>query len=166
MRGGGKFKAVLTDLVAKVAVKAVTQAGVISPTASYPDGTKVAQVAAWNEFGTERIPPRPFFRQTVAENSGKWRDQATHLLKANHYNVKLTLQQMGEQMRDDLVQTIIDGGFADNSEVTKLLKSRFPLGQVQASDYYRAINDVKKGKVSESNHDKPLIWSGIDVVRS
>lgn len=106
MRGGGKFKKVLANLVAKAAVKAVTQAGVISPTATYPDGTKVAQVAAWNEFGTERIPPRPFFRQTVAENSGKWRDQATHLLKANRYNVKLTLGQMGEVMRGDLVQTI------------------------------------------------------------
>ncbi|ULJ66175.1 hypothetical protein [Wielerella bovis] len=118
MRGGGKFKAVLTDLVAKMAVKAVTQAGVISPTATYPDGTKVAQVAAWNEFGTERIPPRPFFRQTVAENSGKWRVQATHLLKANHYNVKLTLQQMGEQMSSDLVQTISTFSEPPNADST------------------------------------------------
>ena len=118
MRGGGKFKAVLTDLVAKVAVKAVTQAGVISPTASYPDGTKVAQVAAWNEFGTERIPPRPFFRQTVSENLGKWRSQATHLLRANHYNAKLTLQQMGEEMCGDLVQTISTFSEPPNADST------------------------------------------------
>lgn len=118
MRGGGKFKKVLANLAAKAAVKAVTQAGVISPTATYPDGTKVAQVAAWNEFGTERIPPRPFFRQTVAENSGKWRDQATHLLKANHYDVKLTLGQMGEVMRDDLRQTIISFSDPPNAAST------------------------------------------------
>ena len=41
-------------------------------TAKYPDGTPVASVAAWNEFGTKRngkthIPERPFFRQAVAQ---------------------------------------------------------------------------------------------------
>ena len=33
--------------------------------ARYPDGTQVAAVAAWNEFGTKRIPERPFMRQGV-----------------------------------------------------------------------------------------------------
>lgn len=45
-------------------------------TAKYPDGTPVAAVAAWNEFGTRRkngnvgIPSRPFFRNAIknAEN--------------------------------------------------------------------------------------------------
>lgn len=31
-------------------------------TARYPDGTPVAAVAAWNEFGTPTIPERAFFR--------------------------------------------------------------------------------------------------------
>ena len=34
-------------------------------TAKYPDGTPVAAVAAFNEFGTETIPERPFFRQSI-----------------------------------------------------------------------------------------------------
>lgn len=34
-------------------------------TAKYPDGTPVAAVAAWNEFGTSRIPERPFFRNAI-----------------------------------------------------------------------------------------------------
>ena len=33
--------------------------------AKYPDGTPVAAVAAWNEFGTRRIPERPFFRAAI-----------------------------------------------------------------------------------------------------
>lgn len=118
MRGGGKFKKVLANLVAQAASQAIARAGIVSSSATYPDGTKVAQVAAWNEFGTERIPPRPFFRQTVSENSSKWRDQATHLLKANHYNVKLTLGQMGEVMRDDLRQTIISFSDPPNAAST------------------------------------------------
>ena len=37
-------------------------------TARYEDGTPVAAVAAWNEFGTETIPERPFFRNALAES--------------------------------------------------------------------------------------------------
>ena len=40
-------------------------------TARYPDGTPVTNVAAWNEFGTQRpngsvlAPERPFFRNAI-----------------------------------------------------------------------------------------------------
>ena len=34
-------------------------------TARYEDGTPVAAVFAWNEFGTARIPERPAFRQAL-----------------------------------------------------------------------------------------------------
>lgn len=43
--------------------------------ARYPDGTPVAAVAAWNEFGTRKasgevhIPERPFFRQVIADEA-------------------------------------------------------------------------------------------------
>lgn len=29
---------------------------------TYPDGVKLSDVARWNEYGTETIPPRPAFR--------------------------------------------------------------------------------------------------------
>ena len=29
--------------------------------ATYPDGTKLSDVATWNNYGTETIPPRPVF---------------------------------------------------------------------------------------------------------
>ena len=35
--------------------------------AKYPNGTQVAAVAAWNEFGTKNAPERPFFRNAIAE---------------------------------------------------------------------------------------------------
>lgn len=34
---------------------------------SYPDGTSISDVATWNNYGTETIPPRPVFR-IAAEN--------------------------------------------------------------------------------------------------
>ena len=33
-----------------------------------------AQVAAWNEYGNERIPERPFMRPAIAENKGNIAD--------------------------------------------------------------------------------------------
>lgn len=35
--------------------------------ATYKDGTKLSDVAAWNNYGTETIPPRPVWR-IAAEN--------------------------------------------------------------------------------------------------
>jgi len=46
-------------------------------TAKYPNGTPVAYVAAIHEFGYAAggIPPRPFFRPTIAAQTGEWSRQ-------------------------------------------------------------------------------------------
>ena len=41
-------------------------------TAHYPNGTAVAYVATIQEFGTPRIPARPFMRPAVADHGGEW----------------------------------------------------------------------------------------------
>lgn len=41
-------------------------------TAHYPEGTPVAYVATIQEFGTPRIPARPFMRPAVADHGGEW----------------------------------------------------------------------------------------------
>lgn len=40
-------------------------------TAQYP-GVSVAYVATIQEFGTDKIPPRPFMRPAVADDGAKW----------------------------------------------------------------------------------------------
>lgn len=40
--------------------------------AKYTDSTPVAQVAAWNEFGTKTAPARPFMRPASDDNRAKW----------------------------------------------------------------------------------------------
>lgn len=40
--------------------------------ARYPGGTPVAYVATIHEFGTGRIPARPFMRPAVADHGGEW----------------------------------------------------------------------------------------------
>lgn len=52
--------------------------------AKYPDGAPVAGVAAVQEFGSaaRSIPPRPFFRTTVAEKEGEWSKTAEKAAQA------------------------------------------------------------------------------------
>ena len=63
-RGGKKLQRLLRE-AGKGGVSGV-KVGFFS-TAKYQDGTPVAAVAAWNEFGTETIPEWPFFRRALAE---------------------------------------------------------------------------------------------------
>ena len=51
--------------------------------AHYPGGTPVAYVATIHEFGTGRIPARPFMRPAVADHGGEWIDLIGHGVKAS-----------------------------------------------------------------------------------
>lgn len=63
--GGEKLKAVFQK-AGKGGISSV-DIGVFA-SAKYPDGTPVAAVAAWNEFGTATIPERPAIRIANKEN--------------------------------------------------------------------------------------------------
>ena len=51
--------------------------------ATYPNGTKVAYVAAIQELGYEEggIPARPFMRPAVTKNKSRWSDFAARIAK-------------------------------------------------------------------------------------
>jgi hypothetical protein len=44
--------------------------GIMAGSGSH-DGTSLVDIAVFNEFGTERIPSRPFMRRTADENEGR-----------------------------------------------------------------------------------------------
>lgn len=76
--------------------------------AVYPDGTPVAAVAFWNEFGKPGQSPRPFFRQMIAAESPTWAAKMAALAKATNYDGDRVLGLMGEDIRDALKQSIND----------------------------------------------------------
>ena len=63
VRGGHRLRAALRKGMSAHGVTKVTVG--FYRTSKYPDGTQVAAVAAWNEFGTKKIPERPFFRTAL-----------------------------------------------------------------------------------------------------
>ena len=71
IRGGRKLDAFLRNARHGKSVKGL-DVGFFS-TAKYSDGTPVAAVAAWNEFGVQKrgIPERPFFRNAIDAAKGE-----------------------------------------------------------------------------------------------
>ena len=79
--------------------------------ATYPDGTPVAAVAFWNEFGSSG-PPRPFFRRMIAKESPEWPAKIAALAGSHdadlNYNGPKILALMGEDIQGALIQSIND----------------------------------------------------------
>lgn len=105
--GGDKLVAELTRIAAQLTSGASLRVGFLE-NAKYPDGTPVAQVAAWNNWGTSRAPPRPFFSNMVAKKSPEWPAAIEGLLKTTDYNAGQTLRLTGEAIAGQLRQEIID----------------------------------------------------------
>lgn len=96
-------------------------------TARYPNGTFVAQVARYNEFGTLNIPMRPFFRNAINKNIKKWYATLQNAINQNTTPSK-ALSIVGEVARADIIQSITDLRTPPNAESTiKQKKSTNPL---------------------------------------
>ena len=95
-------------------VKGKLQVGFFE-SAKYPNGVYVAQVARYNEFGTSKIPMRPFFRNAINTNTKKWFASMQQLLRANDDRV---LEKVGEIARGDIVQSITTLNTPPNKQST------------------------------------------------
>lgn len=85
-------------------MNASVRVGVLE-SATYPDGTPVAMVAFWNEYGTKTSPVRAFFRTTVSDQKKNWVLSVQNLMKM-HNDPKKVMGLIGEHMRGQIVQSI------------------------------------------------------------
>lgn len=86
--------------------------------ATYPDGTKVAQVAFWNEYGTTNTEARPFFRTMIAVESFAWGGLMAKAAKHYGYDGKMVLTFMGEKISEELQQSIAGWRYPGNKPST------------------------------------------------
>lgn len=101
-------------------LKAEVVAGVLSGATK-----KVAGYARMIEYGTARMPARPFLRQTVSESEDEWRKQIRHGLKARGLDhAEEVLGAVGRLMRADIMATIRRGDFEPLAESTVKAKKR------------------------------------------
>lgn len=104
LKGSDKLMAALEDIARRMGGGAV-EVGFMEG-ATYPDGTPVAAVAYWNEFGSSDTPARPFFRQMIAAESATWAPKMAKLAKATEYDGRKVLGLMGEDVKGALQQSI------------------------------------------------------------
>ena len=109
--------------------------------ATYPDGTPVAAVAFWNEYGGPGRQPRPFFRQMIAKESPTWAPKMAKLVKATDYDGPKVLALMGEDIGGGLIQSINDFTTPGLAQSTILARAK----------------GAKRGEIKSPTIAKPLI---------
>lgn len=78
-------------------------------TAHYPDGTPIAYVAAIQEFGYGKIPPRPFLRPAQTQNKDKWfaaLAKGVKLSFAGSVSIDMLLEQVALRAAGDVKKAI------------------------------------------------------------
>jgi len=105
--GGAAFERMLKELSNQVQKAATVEIG-FPENSSYPNGTSLPLVAFIQEFGapSKNIPPRPYFRQMIADKSAEWPEAIAHYLKQNNYDAAITLDVVGQGIKGQLQQSI------------------------------------------------------------
>lgn len=160
VKGGEKLAEALKQIRDKIRSGAEVRVGFLE-NATYPDGTKVATVAALNNFGAPAagVPARPFFSKMIARQSPDWGDRFADVLVASGYDAETALALMGDGIAGQLREEIVATDSPPNSPVTNLLKQRFPTRDgMEFADVLQARQDVAEG--ASAPPGKPLSWSG------
>lgn len=109
-------------------------------------GQSVAEVAYWQEYGThnkeggEAAPPRPFFRNTVAEKKSAWLDMVKNEVKRGQ-GTENALFALGETATADITETIKQGVNPPLSAVT--LEERKRYGLTSTTPLMRTMTLIK-----------------------
>lgn len=115
--GGEKLTAELARIAAQLKSGVNLKVGFLAA-AKYPDGTPVAMVAVWNNWGTATAPPRPFFTNMVAAKAPEWPAAIELNLRNTNYDVGKTMRLVGEGIAGQLRQSIIDTNEPANAPST------------------------------------------------
>lgn len=115
--GGARFGGELARRVAKASNAKQLSVGFFEGE-TYADGTPIAAVAAWNEFGTPTIPPRPFMRQTVKDGQSDWGKLAETALKHSNLDAAQALEICGRMVQGQVQDQVKDWSDPPNAAST------------------------------------------------
>lgn len=112
------------------------QAGVLEG-ATYTDGTKVAPIAAIQEFGIG-VPALGFLSRTVQEHSSIWTKGFAELMQSMPPEKALGL--LGEQMKGDIMLTIQAIGAAGGNSKETIKRKGFDKPGIDTGTMLRSID--------------------------
>lgn len=162
-KGGSALAKKLGDIAKKIEREKVLRVGFLE-TAKYPSGEQVAQVAFWDEYGTTKSPPRPFFRTAIKANKEKWVRRFGKLVALNNFDVDLSMRLIAEEMINDVQTSISDLTSPPLSPLTLMIR-KVMIGR---TDQKATLSDVKeararlaRGEDTDGVSDKPLIYTNV-----
>ena len=118
-RGGDKLQAKLAELAAIAGQNVSVRVGFLEgSTCGRNNNSSAPQVAYLLEHGTKFMPPRPFFRQMIDASSPAWGDALGKQITATGYEPEETMSRMGELLKQQLQQSIIDFDDPPDSDAT------------------------------------------------
>ncbi|MEE9659117.1 hypothetical protein [Enterobacter cloacae complex sp. CARB60] len=144
--GGAALEAKLAELAEKLGDGKTLRVGFLEG-ATYPDGQSVPMVAAANEYGDPAMnrPPRPFFRNMIAEKSPEWPQDIAKIAEATGYDAEAMLGLMGEHIKVQLQGSIRDLMEPALSPVT-IAKKGFSKPLIETSHMLNSVDyDIKDG---------------------
>lgn len=144
--GGAALEAKLAELAEKLGDGKTLRVGFLEG-ATYPDGQSVPMVAAANEYGDPAMnrPPRPFFRNMIAEKSPEWPHDIAKIAEATGYDAETMLGLMGENIKSQLQGSIRDLMEPALSPVT-IAKKGFSKPLIETSHMLNSVDyDIKDG---------------------
>ncbi len=107
---------------------ATVKVGVLRGQGEHPNadrGQTVAEIAFWNEFGTQRIPPRPFLRSTLKNQKQVYKLAFKAALKQvllRKISSPKAIGQIGAKVSTDIQSTITSLSTPPNAPMTIALK--------------------------------------------
>ena len=87
----------------------------------------MAQIAAYNEYGTPTAPERPAFRASFFKNRKKYIAMLVKIARSGMKGDKLrqsAFDSVGRVAQKDIERSIVSGGWVANAESTQLAKGR------------------------------------------
>lgn len=133
--------------------------------ATYPDEnhTSVAQVAWWLNYGTKTAPARPFFTDMVKDKSDEWGPALADNLRDSNFDLIGSLMIVGEGIRGQLQQAIIDMDSPKLSKITLMLRKmrhEDPDLVVTGATVGEAARRVADGESTSPASEKVGIYTG------
>lgn len=137
--GGERLAAKLRELAQHVTTPANLRVGFLEG-GTAPDGMSMPFRAALNEYGvpSNNQPPRPFFRNMIADEKSKWGEAVAHSLRLTNYDASRTMGQMGELISGQLRKSITTLVSPPLSPVT-IAKKGFDKPLIEYGDMLNAV---------------------------
>lgn len=136
MRGGDKFSVGLAEVSRSINKTSRLKVGIVR-SATYPDGTQIAQNAYWQEYGTDKIPPRPVYRLVQAKYGAKWTSAFDTLVKQDA--TLKSLGRLGELIKGQIVREYIAISDPPNAPST-VAKKGFNKPLVDTGTMWRSVD--------------------------